>query len=66
MILGLGVLLLFNPFKAVELTIMIIGSILIVDAITNIFTIYSFSTVEKNMTNPGLIGDIVVKEETKE
>ena len=65
LILGLGVLLLFNPFKAVELTIMIIGTILIVDAITNIFTIYSFSTVEKSMTKPGVIGDIVVKEETK-
>lgn len=64
-VLGFGILLLFNPFKAVELTIMIIGGILIVDAITNIITIYSFSKVEKTMTTPGLIGDIVVNEETK-
>lgn len=47
-ILGCGLLLVFNPFKAVELSIMIIGFILIIDATTNILTIYSYSKVEKN------------------
>lgn len=43
LILICGLILVFNPFKAVSLTIMVIGSILIVDSITNIFTIYSYS-----------------------
>ena len=48
LILGCGLLLVFNPFGAVSLTIMIIGSILIVDSITNIYTIYSYSKAFNN------------------
>lgn len=43
LILGCGLLLLFNPFEAVKLSVQVIGAILIVDAISNIFTIYSYS-----------------------
>lgn len=45
LILGCGLLLVFNPFKAVTISIMAIGAVLIVDSITNIFTIYSYSKV---------------------
>lgn len=48
LILGCGLLLIFNPFEAVSLTIMVIGSILIVDSITNIYTIYSYSKAFNN------------------
>ena len=48
LILGCGLLLVFNPFGAVSLTIMVIGSILIVDSITNIYTIYSYSKAFDN------------------
>ncbi|MBR3208968.1 MAG: DUF308 domain-containing protein [Bacilli bacterium] len=44
-ILVCGLLLVFNPFKAVTVSIMAIGAILIVDSITNIFTIYSYSKI---------------------
>lgn len=42
-ILVCGLILVFNPFEAISLTIMVIGTILIVDSITNIYTIYSYS-----------------------
>ena len=45
-ILGAGILIVCNPFKMVEVGIMIIGSILILDGISNIFTIYSYSKIE--------------------
>ena len=44
-ILGCGLLLIFNPFGVVTVSIMVIGSVLIVNAITNIYTIYSYSKV---------------------
>lgn len=44
-ILSCGLLLLLNPFGAVTVSIMAIGSILIVNAVTNIFTIYSYSKI---------------------
>jgi len=62
-VLGLGLLILSDPIKVLNITIRIIGGILIFDAISNIFTIKSFSVVEKTVVTPGLIGDIVVKEE---
>lgn len=43
-----GLLLVFNPFGAVTLGITLIGILLIVDAISNIFAIYSYSKAEKN------------------
>ena len=46
-ILGCGLLLLFNPFDALIVSVQIIGAILIVDSISNIFTIYSYSKMEK-------------------
>ena len=46
-ILGCGLLLVFNPFEALEVSVQIIGAILIVDSVTNIFTIYSYSKIEK-------------------
>ena len=48
LIFGCGLLLVFNPFGAVSLTIMIIGAILIVDSITNVYTIYSYSKAINN------------------
>ena len=46
-ILGCGLLLVFNPFEALAVTVQIIGAILVVDAVSNIFTIYSYSKLEK-------------------
>ena len=46
-VLGCGLLLVFNPFEALEVSVQIIGAILIVDSVTNIFTIYSYSKIEK-------------------
>ena len=46
-ILGCGLLLVFNPFEALSISVQIIGAILIVDSISNIFTIYSYSKIEK-------------------
>ena len=48
LLLGCGLLLVFNPFGVVSLTIMVIGSILIVDSITNIYTVYSYSKAFNN------------------
>lgn len=44
-LLGCGLLLVFNPFEALTVSVQIIGAILVVDAISNIFTIYSYSKV---------------------
>ena len=41
---GLGVLIFSNPFGAVELTIRVIGIVLVVDAVTNIFTTRTYYT----------------------
>ena len=46
-ILGCGLLLVFNPFEALSISLQIIVAILIVDSISNIFTIYSYSKIEK-------------------
>ena len=46
-ILGCGLLLVFNPFEALAVSVQIIGAILVVDAVSNIFTIYSYSKLEK-------------------
>jgi uncharacterized membrane protein HdeD (DUF308 family) len=46
-VLGCGLFLVFKPFTAVALSIRIIGIILIVDAISNAFTIYSYSQIKK-------------------
>ena len=42
-VLGCGLLLVFNPFEALAVSVQIIGAILIVDAASNLFTIYSYS-----------------------
>ena len=47
-ILGCGLLLVFNPFEAISLTIMVIGFILIIDSLSNIYTIYSYSRAFSN------------------
>lgn len=54
-ILGFGLLLVFNPFEAVSFTIMVIGCILIIDSITNIYTIYIYS---KAFSNKKLLNDV--------
>ena len=46
-LLGCGLLLVFNPFEALVVSVQIIGAILIVDAVSNIFTIYSYSKIDK-------------------
>lgn len=46
-LLGCGLLLVFNPFEALAVSVQIIGAILIVDAVSNIFTIYSYSKIDK-------------------
>lgn len=45
-LLGCGLLLVFNPFEALAVSVQIIGALLIVDAISNIFTIYSYSKIK--------------------
>lgn len=45
-ILVSGIVLVFNPIKAVAVSIMVIGAILIANAISNIFTIYSYSKLD--------------------
>ena len=45
-ILVAGLILVFNPFEVITVSIMVIGSILIVDAISNLFTIYSYSKID--------------------
>ena len=45
-LMGLSLLLLFRPFEAVEVGVQLIGAILIVDTISNIFTIYSYSKIK--------------------
>lgn len=47
-ILCCGLLLVFNPFEIISLSIMVIGAVLIVDSITNIYTIYSYSKAFDN------------------
>ena len=44
-ILILALILVFNPFEVITVTIRIIGAILIIDALSNIFTIYSYSKI---------------------
>lgn len=44
-ILIFGLILVFNPFEVITASIMAIGMILIIDALTNIFTIYSYSKI---------------------
>lgn len=44
-ILACGLLLVFNPFEALAASVQVMGIILIVDSISNIFTIYSYSKV---------------------
>lgn len=46
MLLGLSLFLLFRPFEVVEISVRIIGVILIVDTLSNIFTIYSYSKIK--------------------
>ena len=46
-LLGCGLLLVFNPFEALAVSVQIIGAILIVDAVSNIFTIYNYSKIDK-------------------
>ena len=46
MLLGLSFFLLFRPFEVVEVSVRIIGVILIVDTLSNIFTIYSYSKIK--------------------
>lgn len=60
-ILCCGVFLAFNSFKAIELSIMIIGGILIVDAISNAFTVYSYSNAEKSVGKVVMDAEIVEK-----
>ena len=45
-LMGLSLFLLFRPFEAVEVGVQLIGAILIVDTISNIFTIYSYSKIK--------------------
>lgn len=45
-VLAFGLILVFNPFEAVKATIMAIGTMLIVDAISNIYTIYTYSKID--------------------
>ena len=45
-LLGCGLLLVFKPFEVSNVIVQIIGAILVVDAVSNIFTIYSYSKVE--------------------
>ncbi len=47
-LLGCGLLLVFNPFEALAVSVQIIGAILVVDAISNIFTIYSYSKISSD------------------
>ena len=56
-----GMFLSFNPFKAIELSIMIIGGILIFDSLTNIFTIYSYSKAKKTGAKIIMDAEIVKK-----
>lgn len=44
-IVTLGFVLIFNPFKTVELFIRVIGALLIFDGLSNLFTIYSYSKI---------------------
>ena len=48
LILACGLVLVLNPFEMITMTIMVIGAMLIVDSITNIYTIYSYSKAFKN------------------
>lgn len=45
-ILACGILLVFNPFEALEMSVRVMGIILIVDSLSNIFTIYNYSKIE--------------------
>jgi len=46
-ILLLGLLLIFNPFKSIELFIRIIGALLIFDGLSNLFALYSYSKIKR-------------------
>lgn len=61
MVLCCGIFLCFNPFKAIELSIMVIGGVLMVDSLSNIFTIYSYSKAEKTASKIVMDAEIVQK-----
>ena len=44
-VLIFGLILVFNPFGVITVTIRIIGIMLIIDALSNIFTIYTYSKI---------------------
>lgn len=46
-ILLLGLMLIFNPFKSIELFIRIIGALLIFDGLSNLFALYSYSKIKR-------------------
>lgn len=65
-ILGLGLLITYNPFGAVSLTIMIIGTVLIFDSVSNIFTIYSYSKAATKAQKKILEAEnVVIKDQEK-
>ena len=67
LILGFGFLLVFNPFKAVSLSIMVMGGIMIFNSISNIITLYSYSKAAKDGEKKILDAKIVtVNEKTSE
>jgi len=43
----LGLFLIFNPFKSIELFIRIIGALLIFDGLSNLFALYSYSKIKR-------------------
>ena len=45
-VMALGILLIVNPFAAVTLSIRVIGIVLIVNSVMNLFTIYSYSKID--------------------
>ncbi len=47
-ILTCGFILLFNPFEALTVGIRLIGILLVVDSISNVFAIYSYSKASKD------------------
>lgn len=59
-VLGLGLLIIVNPFKAISLSIMIIGIILIYDSLANIFTVYSYSNAVKKVEKKVIEADSIV------
>ena len=47
LVLSFGLILLFDPFGFVKAGLMVVGIMLVVDSITNIITIYSYSKTKK-------------------